>query len=68
LDVEAGDGPEKGRLAAAGRTEEADELAFADIERNVIERDEVGEVLRYVADFEIGIRCTRHDDRPRQNP
>src|SRR5206468_1276555 len=41
----AGDHPEQRRLAAAGRTEEGEELAAADLERHVAHRRHVAEGL-----------------------
>ncbi|MNL46428.1 hypothetical protein D3C87_1691370 [compost metagenome] len=53
---EAGNQPQKRRLARAGRAQERDQLARADVERDVVERRKAAEFLAYVlnADF--------HDD------
>ena len=56
LDVEAGDRAEQRRLAAARRAEEADELALAHLERDVLQRREAAEVLGEVLDAQIGPR------------
>ena len=56
LRIEAGDGAQQGGLAAARRTEEADELALGDIETDIAQRGEVAVALGEVADFEKGHR------------
>ena len=56
LRIESGDGAQQGRLAAARGPEEADELALADIERDIAEGGEVAEALLEVADLEVIIR------------
>ena len=48
--LEPGDDPEQRRLARAARPEERRERARLDVERDVVERDEVAEALRDVAD------------------
>jgi len=53
LDVEPGDRPEQGGLAAPGRAEEANELALDDLERDVVEGGEGAELLAEAADPEI---------------
>ena len=60
LDVESGDGTQQGRLAAAGRTEETDELARKDLEGNVLQRGKRTELLRQPLDAQVG-RSTRRD-------
>jgi len=46
--VEAGDRAEQGGLAAAGRTEQKEQFARFDFERNVLQRGGVAEFLRQV--------------------
>ena len=48
--LEPGDDPEQRRLARAARAEERGQRARLDVERDVVERDEVAEALRDVAD------------------
>jgi hypothetical protein len=55
LDVEPGDGAQQGRLAAARGPQETDELAVVDIERNILESGEFPELLREIADPQIGL-------------
>ena len=50
LRVEARDRAQQRGLAAAGRPEEADELALVDVERDVLQRGELAEMLVQVAD------------------
>jgi hypothetical protein len=45
LCLEPGDDAQQRRLAAARRAEEADELAVADVERDLVQGDEAAEVL-----------------------
>src|SRR5439155_22530852 len=54
LQVEAGDGAEEGRLAAPGRSDEADELAVGDLERDAVEGGERPEALRQALDAQVG--------------
>ena len=49
--LEPGDDPEQGRLAGAARPEQRGERAAFDLERDVVEGDEVAEALRDVADW-----------------
>ena len=44
--LEAADHPQRGRLAAAGRAEQAEELAVHDLEVDVVDREDVAEGLR----------------------
>src|SRR5205807_1356707 len=46
--VEPGDHPQGGGLATARRTEEHEELAIRDLQREVAHRDDVAEALRHV--------------------
>ena len=55
LDIEPGNRPQQGGLAATRRTEKADELAFENIERDVGERGELAELLRQTSDSQVGI-------------
>ena len=55
LDVEARDGAQQSRLAAARRPQKTDEFAFEDFERDVFQRREVAEHLGQVLDFEISV-------------
>src|SRR5207244_4395460 len=48
--LEAGDAAQQRRLAGPRRAEQRDERAALDVERDVVERDEVTEALRDVAD------------------
>ena len=48
--LEAGDDAEQRRLSGAARAEERGERAALDVERDVLEGDEVAEALRDVAD------------------
>ena len=50
LRIEAGDRAQQRGLAAAGRPEEADEVALLHVERDVLERGELAEAFRQVAD------------------
>ena len=68
-EVEPADHPQGRRLAAAGRAEEREELAGADRERDVVDRDHVAEPLREVckANLGRGFRGVdgQHHDAPR---
>ena len=55
LDVEPGNRPQQGGLAASRGAEKAYELAFQDIERDVGQRGELAELLRQAPDSQIGI-------------
>src|SRR5207302_2207326 len=57
LRIEAGDGAQQRRLAAARGAEETDELALGDIERDVAEGGEIAEALGKVSDFEVATAC-----------
>ena len=63
LDVQAGDGAQQRGLAAAGRPEEADELAGVDVERDLPERGEAAEQLGQIDDAQIrlgrALACAR---------
>jgi hypothetical protein len=50
LRVEAGDRAQQRGLAAAGRSKEANELALRHVERDIVQRDELAEFLREIAD------------------
>ena len=68
LDIQPGDGAQKGRLAAARRAQEADELGFVDLDGNIVKRREVAEFLDDIGDPQIRIavlRCCRHGASPR---
>jgi hypothetical protein len=52
--LEPGDHAQRGRLAAARRPEQAEELAVAHGEGRVLHRDEVGERLVQVLDADLG--------------
>ena len=53
LHLEAGDHAQQRGLAAARRTEEADELALLDVERDVVERREGAEALGDALDAQM---------------
>ena len=61
LRVEARDRAQQRGLAAAGGAEEADELALLHVERDVLQRGELAEVLVQIADAQEwrGGRMTR---------
>ena len=46
--LEAREHPERGRLPAAGRADEHEELAVGDVDRQIVHRDHVVEALRHV--------------------
>src|SRR5215217_1415516 len=50
--------PHRRRLAAAGRTEQADELPVANVQRNVVDRGHGVEVLAQSLDSNVGHRRT----------
>ena len=50
--LEPGDAAEHGRLPRAGRAEERDERPALDVDRDVVERDEVAEPLRDATRFD----------------
>ena len=50
--LEAGDHPQRGRLAAARRAEQREELARGDGEVGVVDGDEVGEALGDMVDLD----------------
>src|SRR5205823_3320737 len=54
LNIEAGYCAQQGRLAAAGRAEETDELARKNLERDVLQRDERTELLGQPLDAQVG--------------
>ncbi len=56
--LEPGDHAQRRRLAAAGRAEQAEELAIVDREGRVTHRDEVAESLVQVLDADLGHRST----------
>ncbi len=43
--LEAGEHAQRGRLAAAGRPDQDEELAVPDVEREVVDRDDLAEQL-----------------------
>ena len=51
--LQPGDRGEHGRLAAAGRTEQRQELALADVERDPVHRGDGAEALHEVGDRKI---------------
>ena len=56
--LETGDRAQEGRLAAAGRADERDELAVRDLQGDVVEREDVArEGLRDVAKLDLGHRA-----------
>ena len=56
--LEPGEHPQRGRLAAARRTDEDEELAVRDLEREIVDRDRAVEALRDVLELD-----TCHQDR-----
>ena len=54
--LEAADHPEGRRLAAAGRAEEAEELAVADLEVDVVDGDLVAELLDDIDEPDVDLR------------
>ena len=60
LPVEPGDGAQERGLAAAGRTEKADELAAPDLEIDVLQGSEGAEALRQALDAEEWLRDLAH--------
>ena len=57
-ELEAADHPQRGRLAAARRTEQREELAGADLERDAVDRPDLAESLLQVE--ELDLRGRRH--------
>ena len=57
--LEAGDHPQRRRLAAAGRAEQREELAAADLERHVVDGRDVVERLAHALEDD-GLRAERH--------
>src|SRR4029077_18596451 len=56
--LQPGDEPQRGRLAAAGGTDEDQELAVADLEREIVQRsDAFREPFRDVLQPNVGLRC-----------
>ena len=55
LDIEAGDGAQQRRLAAARWPQEADEFAFENIKGNILQRHEVAEFFGQVFNLEISV-------------
>jgi len=55
LDVEARDGAQQSRLAAARWPQKTDEFAFKYLERDVFQRREIAEHLGQVLNFEINV-------------
>ena len=56
---EPGDGVQQRGLAAAGRSEQADELARGDVQIDAIERDDAAELLAHAPDLDGGLRHAR---------
>ena len=69
--LEPADHPERGRLAAAGRAEEAEELAVTDLEVDLVDRHLVAELLDDIDETDVDLRhrvLPQHgvaSDRPR---
>ena len=57
--LEAADHPEGGRLAAAGRAEQAEELPRADLEVDVVDDDRIAELLDHIDEFDVDGRHVR---------
>ena len=58
--LESADHPERGRLAAAGRAEKAEELAVTDLEVDPIDRDLVAEFLGDIDESNVDLRQLAH--------
>ncbi len=56
--LEPGDHPQRGRLAAARRAEQHEELAVGDLERQVVDRDDVAEALGHMVEHDPGHAAT----------
>ena len=57
-ELEPGDHAQRGGLAAAGRSQQADDLAGADIEVDCIDRDQLVEALGDLAQLDVGHRVS----------
>ena len=69
--LEAADHPQRGRLAAAGRSEQRVELAALDLERQVVDGDDLVELLRHVLEANVGahaVAVTISSSRCRPQP
>src|SRR5690606_17286653 len=55
LHIEAGDGAQQRGLAATRRTQEADELALVDGQRNILQRLKVAKGFAQILDLKIGL-------------
>ena len=53
--LEAGQHAQQRGLAAAGAAEQAEDLLLVDVERDVVDGDEVAELLRDVLDAHVGL-------------
>ena len=66
--LEAADHPQRRRLAAAGRAEEAEELAVPDLEVDVVDGDRVAELLDDIDETDVDLRHSRLSRDVRQTP
>ena len=57
--LESGDHPQRGRLAAAARAQQGEELPFPDRQAEVVDRREVAELLGDVAQLDAGLAVAR---------
>ncbi|MNT13424.1 hypothetical protein D3C72_1483940 [compost metagenome] len=55
--LQAGDDAQQRGLAAAGRPQQRGQLAFVEIERDVVQRDKVAKALLYVLDLDAHDAC-----------
>ena len=55
--LEARQHAQQRRLAAARAAEQAEDLAAVDVQRDVVDRDEVAELLGDVLDADVGLRA-----------
>ena len=62
--LEAADHPQRGRLPAARRAQQREELARRDVERHLIDGDEVTEALGDVIQTDVGFRHARALAKP----
>src|SRR5690606_33106485 len=54
--LEAGQHAQQRGLAAAGRAEQRKELAFVDVQRQVVDRSEVAKTLGHILERDVGPR------------
>jgi hypothetical protein len=54
--LEPGEHAQQRRLAAAGPAEQAEDLLLVDVERDVVDGDEIAELLRYALDPDVRFR------------